>query len=253
MTVLSVRNGVKMKKFVSYFEISGTSGMMVFSNKGVEIRSLDPNKGIGNIDAFTILCCSKRVRQLLEDYKPNKSVQYSIVERISGDKSVTSFVKKQDVNKSICDFLVYDISEYNKYERGGFSHISHVYIHAKCPDYYNRKKNLFNNWLKEQCRIIFNEIVQNVHKKFIPYDISFPQITLRNMKSRWGSCQPNKCVITLNKHLIEAPKSCIEYVVYHEFCHFIHPNHSKQFYSLLQIMLPDWKERKYLLEKFFII
>ena len=93
MTVFSVRNGVKMKNFVSYFEINGTSGMMVFSDKGVEIRSLDPNKGISNINAFTILCCSKRVRQLLKEHKPDKSVQYSIVERISGDRSVTSFVR----------------------------------------------------------------------------------------------------------------------------------------------------------------
>ena len=124
-----------MKNFVSYFEIkdtsdifeiNSTSGMMAFSDKGVEIRSLDPNKGIRNITAFDIIYCSKRVRQLLKDYKPDKSVQYSIVERISGDKSVTSFVKKQKVNKNICDFPVYDISEYNKYERGWFYHISHA-------------------------------------------------------------------------------------------------------------------------------
>lgn len=125
MTVFSVRNGVKMKSFVSYFEISGISGMMVFSDKGVEIRSSDPNKGISNIDAFTILGCSKRVRQLLKDHKHDRSVQYSIVERISGDKSVTSFVKKQKVNKSICDFPVYDISEYAEYERGWFYTIMH--------------------------------------------------------------------------------------------------------------------------------
>ena len=114
-----------MKNVVSYFEISGISGMMVFSDKGVEIRSSDPNKGISNIAAFTILYCSKRVRQLLKDHKPDQSVQYSIVERISGDKGVTSFVKKQKVNKSICDFLVYDISEYAKYERGWFYTIMH--------------------------------------------------------------------------------------------------------------------------------
>ena len=114
-----------MKNFVSYFEISGISGMMVFSDKGVEIRSSDPNKGISNIDAFTILYCSKRVRQLLKDHKPDQSVQYSIVERISGDKGVTSFVKKQKVNKTVCDFSVYDISEYAKYERGWFYTIMH--------------------------------------------------------------------------------------------------------------------------------
>lgn len=128
----------------------------------------------------------------------------------------------------------------------------YVYLHVKRPDYYNRKKNLLSNWLDEQCNTVFTEITKEVHKKFIPYGVAIPQIKLRNMTSRWGSCIPNKCIVTFNKHLIEAPKGCIEYVVYHEFCHFLHPNHSKQFYSLLQIMLPDWKERKSLLEKLSI-
>lgn len=129
----------------------------------------------------------------------------------------------------------------------------YVYIHVKRPDYYNRKKNLLNNWLNEQCCTVFNEIMQEVHKKFIPYGVAFPQLKLRNMTSRWGSCLTNKGIITLNKRLIEAPKNCIEYVIYHEFCHFVHPNHSKQFYSLLQVMLPDWRESKNLLENMLII
>lgn len=129
----------------------------------------------------------------------------------------------------------------------------YVYIHVKRPDYYNRKKNLMNNWFNEQCNVIFIEIMQAVHQKFISYGVHYPQLKLRNMTSRWGSCLPNKRVITLNKRLIEAPKSCIEYVMYHEFCHFVHPNHSKQFYNLLQVMLPDWRESKQLLEKSVIL
>ena len=190
------------------------------------------------VDTFVISKCNY-IKNAIDNFE-NNEIQKTEKQYISGE-NVTFLGKNMRIS------IVKDSDEYVNCDG------IYVYVHVKCPDYYNRKKNLFNNWLKEQCSIIFNEIVQNVHKKFIPYDISFPQITLRNMKSRWGSCQPNKCVITLNKHLIEAPKSCIEYVVYHEFCHFIHPNHSKQFYSLLQIMLPDWKERKYLLEKFFII
>lgn len=125
----------------------------------------------------------------------------------------------------------------------------YVNIHVKRPDYYNRKKNLFINWINQQCITVFNEIMQEVHKKFIPYNVEFPQLKLRNMTSRWGSCQPYKGIITLNKKLIEAPKCCIKYVVYHEFCHFIHPDHSKNFYSLLQVMMPEWKENKSLLER----
>ena len=68
------------------------------------------------------------------------------------------------------------------------------------------------------------------------------------MKKRWGSCQHQTKTITINSQLIEAPRFCIEYVMMHEFCHFIHPNHSKDFYTLLQVMMPDWKERKKMLE-----
>ena len=129
----------------------------------------------------------------------------------------------------------------------------YVYIHVKRPDYYNRKKNLLNNWINTQCSSVFNDVIQEVHTRFVSYDIVMPQLVIRNMSSRWGSCLPNKGIITLNKRLIEAPKNCIEYVVYHEFCHFIHPNHSKEFYMLLQVMLPDWKRSKQILEDSNII
>jgi predicted metal-dependent hydrolase len=37
--------------------------------------------------------------------------------------------------------------------------------------------------------------------------------------------------------------------VMHEFCHFVHPNHSKQFYAFLTMLMPDWKQRKETLDK----
>lgn len=39
----------------------------------------------------------------------------------------------------------------------------------------------------------------------------------------------------------------VEYVVLHEYCHFIHPDHSKAFYSLVEKLMPDWRQRKKLL------
>lgn len=61
--------------------------------------------------------------------------------------------------------------------------------------------------------------------------------------------KPKSSAITINSRLIEAPRHCIEYVMMHEFCHMIYPNHSKDFYLLLQVMMPDWKERKKRLEE----
>ena len=73
----------------------------------------------------------------------------------------------------------------------------------------------------------------------------YPELKIRYMTARWGSCQPQKGIITLNSQLIEKPRRCMEYVVLHEFAHFIHPNHSKDFYTLVESLMPDWKERKW--------
>lgn len=190
------------------------------------------------VDTFVISRCEfikNAVDSFAENDIPKPKMQY-----VSGE-NVTFLGKNMRIK------IVKDANEFVNCDG------VYVYIHVKHPDYYNRKKNLMNNWLNEQCSLVFNEVMQEVHQKFTPYGVQYPQLKLRNMTSRWGSCLPNKGVITLNKRLIEAPKNCIEYVVYHEFCHFIHPNHSKQFYNLLQVMLPDWRESKQLLEKSVIL
>ena len=92
-------------------------------------------------------------------------------------------------------------------------------------------------------------VCENVYPKFQKYGVEFPELRFRNMVSRWGSCQPKRKILTFNTSLIEAPLSCIEYVVTHEFTHFLHPNHSKKFYGQLAMFMPDWKERKKVLEK----
>ena len=107
----------------------------------------------------------------------------------------------------------------------------------------NRKEKLMKNFFDKMCKECFDEIVDEIYLLFKPYDIEYPTIKMRSMTSKWGSCMPGKNQITLNKRLIEYPKSAIEYVVLHEFAHLIHPNHSKQFYDFVAMLMPDWKER----------
>ena len=111
------------------------------------------------------------------------------------------------------------------------------------------KKRTMEKWLNDLCKQIINEICCSTYPRFKKYGIDFPIVRFRNMVSRWGSCQPKRCVLTFNYALVEAPISCIEYVVMHEFCHFLQPNHSRKFYQLLAMFMPDWKERKRILER----
>lgn len=75
--------------------------------------------------------------------------------------------------------------------------------------------------------------------------LDLPTTTLRfyKMKRRWGSCS-SKHLITLNTELIKKDKELIDYVIVHEICHLKIPAHNKAFYSLVESIIPNWKDRK---------
>lgn len=125
----------------------------------------------------------------------------------------------------------------------------YIYLAVKNTDDFEKKRRVLSRFLDQQCEAVFGEIISELYPMFRKYGVDTPILRIRDMETRWGSCLAKKGIITLNKRLIEAPRNCIEYVVMHELCHFIHPNHSKQFYSFLTMLMPDWKQRKTLLEK----
>lgn len=125
----------------------------------------------------------------------------------------------------------------------------HIFLEVKDPSDFSKKQRMVCKFIDSQCRTVFEEIVQEIYPKFQKYGVAMPVLRVRNMDTRWGSCLPKKGVITLNKSLLAYPRNCIEYVVMHEFCHFIHPNHSKHFYGFLSMLMPDWKERKKILSQ----
>lgn len=128
----------------------------------------------------------------------------------------------------------------------------HIFLEVKDLSNNAKKQRMVCNFLDQQCQVVFEEIVRQVYPIFEKYGVSMPIVRIRDMDTRWGSCLVKKGIITLNKRLLEAPRNCIEYVVMHEFCHFIHPNHSKHFYGFLSMLIPDWKDRKRYLDNHLI-
>lgn len=74
-----------------------------------------------------------------------------------------------------------------------------------------------------------------------------PEIKVREMKSRWGVCHVQKRSITLNTRLAEKPPKAIEYVVLHEYVHFLHPDHGPGFHAEMARLMPDYRQRRKLL------
>lgn len=126
---------------------------------------------------------------------------------------------------------------------------SYIILAVKNPNDAALKKKIVDKWLVSICKDTIQYLCDAIYPKFQKYDVEYPTIRYRNMVSRWGSCQPRRRVLTFNYTLVEAPISCIEYVVVHEFTHFLQPNHSKKFYQQLAMFMPDWESRKKILEK----
>lgn len=125
---------------------------------------------------------------------------------------------------------------------------SYVTLYVKDVQDADLKKRVLETWLRKKCKDEITAICKKVYPQVKKYGIAFPEIQLREMVSRWGSCSPKKGFVTFNTALIAMPVSCIEYVVTHEFTHFLYPNHSKKFYQQLATFMPDWEERKKQLE-----
>ena len=73
------------------------------------------------------------------------------------------------------------------------------------------------------------------------------RISIRSMKTRWGSCTPKTGAIRINLDLIHYPDSCLDYILLHELLHIRVPNHGPKFRALMTKYMPDWKERRKML------
>lgn len=110
-----------------------------------------------------------------------------------------------------------------------------------------RRKRMMEKFLTARCREEIEALCHKVYPEFEKLGVAWPEIRIRSMVSRWGSCHPTKGVLTFARQLIEVPECCMEYVVVHEFAHFIHADHSPRFHDFMTKMMPDWKERRKLL------
>ena len=102
---------------------------------------------------------------------------------------------------------------------------------------------------------ILNDI-KNIYKDRLDYwynifeeNIPVPNLKIRKMTSRWGVCNIRNHNVTLNYELSKYDITCLDYVIVHELSHFIHHNHSKEFWSLVSKYYPKYKDARKMLKE----
>ncbi len=99
--------------------------------------------------------------------------------------------------------------------------------------------------LARQASIYFD---QKVLEYAIQLNVHFGRISIRCQKTRWGSCSA-KGNLNFNYLLMLMPEQIRDYVVVHELCHLQEMNHSKEFWNLVESVMPDYKARRQYLKE----
>lgn len=107
-----------------------------------------------------------------------------------------------------------------------------------------RRRKLLTEWYRLELKNMLQILVRQCEKKL---SVKINDCRVRNMKTRWGSCNVSKKSILINLQLVKKPLECLEYVLTHEFIHLLEKNHTNRFRILLGKYCPAWREAKQLL------
>ena len=166
------------------------------------------------------------------------SIKKLILDNISSiEKMVDTDRKKQDKEENFYYFgKQYDIIYgFNEIEFNG-------------DKIYAPNKQKLEKYILDDIKNIYQDRLSywyNVFEERIP----LPNLKIRKMTSRWGVCNIKNHNVTLNYELSKYDKCCLDYVIVHELSHFIHHNHSKDFWSLVEKYYPKYKECKKMLKE----
>jgi predicted metal-dependent hydrolase len=104
-----------------------------------------------------------------------------------------------------------------------------------------RKKALLAQWYRDQIKAA----VPGLIAKWAPVlGVRVDGFFVQQMKTKWGSCNPDKRRIRLNTELAKKPRECLEYIVVHEMAHLREPTHNERFVGLMDEVLPQWRYRR---------
>lgn len=235
--------------------------------------SMDIHEVIWRNQTIRFELCRKKVKNLNLNLKPDMSIMVSANEKVplsvvldfvksraawiikntgyfsdtqgshNSEKEYVSGESFKYLGKQMRLKVVEEVPETIRYSRG------YLQLTVKDRSNIKRKEIMVNQWFRTRAEKVFSEVLERIFPVIEKYGIQKPQIMIRTMKARWGSCICDKRIVILNSELIKAPKYCIEYVVLHELVHLRYRNHNAEFYGFLASLMPDWKERKRILDE----
>lgn len=121
-----------------------------------------------------------------------------------------------------------------------------IILNAPMGSTQESRERAFNEWYRQELKRVLDGVVSRCETKT---NLHADEYRIKNMRTKWGTCNIDKKRIWINLQLAKKPVECLEYVVIHELVHLIEKNHTHKFNALVEEFYPTWKEARKLLAK----
>ncbi|MCO4786807.1 MAG: M48 family metallopeptidase [Marinomonas atlantica] len=224
----------------------------------VEIGSITVQlnrKAIKNLH-ISVLPPDGRVRVSAPESMTETAIRMAVISRIPWIKKQQSDFAKQprqsdrEMVSGECHYLWGRRYRLNLIERSGKHEIKlgrgqmHLYVNTTTT--LENKALVLSSYYRDALKARIAELLPVWEDKI---GVKAADWGVKKMKTKWGSCNIQAKRIWLNLELAKKPPQCLEYILVHELVHLLERNHNEKFKAYMDRFLPDWRERRDLLNK----
>jgi predicted metal-dependent hydrolase len=214
------------------------------------------------IHGLTIELTRKKIKNLhLRVYAPHGQIRMTAPLHVK-DKEIydvihlrLEWIKTQQqkfANRPVIPHLEYQTGEYHYFQ--GQRYLLNVIYHPAAPKVQRqdstihlyvregsdaaKRQQVLEAWYRQQLQILIPELIT----KWQPViKVNVADWGVKQMKTRWGTCNIRDRRIWLALELAKKPLACLEYVVVHEMTHLLERYHNERFYGFMTTFLADWR------------
>ena len=198
---------------------------------------------------------NKNYEIIIEKKKSNRNTYIRVKKDLNIYVTTSFFTTNRFIENLIEDNYdkitkMIDAQEIKAKNNSGFNYLGKQYVVIYCDNegitfsgdkvYINHDFDI-DKWYKKQAKTLFLDRLNYNYDNF-SRKIPYPKLRIRKMTSRWGVCNINTHVITLNLELIKRDVSYLDYVIIHEMSHLVHGDHSTAFWKLVGENMPNYKK-----------
>jgi predicted metal-dependent hydrolase len=212
-------------------------------------------KSIKNLH-ISVLPPNGQVRVTAPEKMTDNAVRMAVISRIPWiKKQQLSFVSQprqssRDMVSGECHYLWGKRYRLNINHQKGKHHVllkrSKIELNVSALTSLQNRTALLNDFYRSELKARLAVLIPTWEKRI---GVSASHCGVKKMKTKWGSCNAGARRIWLNLELAKKPPECLEFIVVHELVHLLERTHNSRFLALMNRHLPDWRERKDLLNK----